>query len=136
MKSLKLISLAIAMLICFVLKAQEKTVKAKHGNNSSETEMTPVTFTKPKDTIPNVKVFSNFVQPTIASNQIRICAVSRSVLKEPLYVLDGVIINSKQFSKLNPNDIEEIKVLKGNNAISLYGNQASNGVVVVTTKEE
>ena len=135
MKNVKLILLVLSMLISFVLKAQDKTV-ARKENSSVEKGMTPITFTKPKDTIPNVKVSSNLVQPTARASLIRSCATSISVAKEPIYILDGDIINSKQFSKLNPNDIEEIKVLKGNDATSLYGNQAINGVVIITTKEE
>ncbi|WP_417939973.1 TonB-dependent receptor [Flavobacterium sp. RS13.1] len=136
MKNVKLISLALSMLISLVSKAQDKTYHGKQEKNSAKIEITPTTFTKPKDTISNVTVSSNFVQPTVPASLIRICAPSLSLLKEPLYILDGDIINAKQFSKLNPNDIEEIKVLKGNDAISTYGNQAINGVVVVITKED
>lgn len=135
MKNVKLISVVLSMLISFVLKAQEKAV-ARKENSSVEKEMTPITFTKPKDTIPNVKVSSNFVQPTARASLIRSCATSISVAKEPIYILDGDIINSKQFSRLNPNDIKEIKVLKGNDATSLYGNKAVNGVVVIISKEK
>lgn len=136
MKNVKLISLALSMLISFVLKAQGKTVTRKHENNFVKTKITPKTFIKSKDTISDIKVSSNFVKPTVSPNQIRICVPSRSLLKEPLYILDGEIINSSQFSKINPSDIEEIKVLKGNDAISTYGNQAINRVVVIITKED
>ena len=51
----------------------------------------------------------------------------------PLYVIDGV--PTKQgINLLNPNDIESIDVLKDAAAASVYGVQASNGVVVITTK--
>ncbi|MCI9846321.1 TonB-dependent receptor plug domain-containing protein [Flavobacterium pectinovorum] len=134
MKNVKLISLALSMLISFVLKAQEQTPDKQ--NSSVETAaIPPKTFTKSKDTISVAKVALNPVQP-VTTNQIRICAPSRSVLKEPLYVLDGVIINSKQFSKLNPNAIKEIKILKDPNGTSLYGCRAINGVVIITTKEK
>ena len=136
MKNVKLISLAISMLISFVIKAQEKTPENKHVNSSVETAILPKTFAKSKDTISDVKVSSNFAQPAPPTNRIIICAPSHSVLKEPIYILDGVMINSKQFSKINPNDIEEIKVLKGLDATSLYGNQAINGVVVIVCKEK
>jgi len=136
MKNVKLISLALSMLISFVSKAQEKTPDNKQVNSSAEIEILPETFAKSKDTISVVKVSSNFVQPAPATNRIIICAPSRSVLKEPIYILDGVIIDSKQLSKINPNDIEEIKVMKGLDATSLYGNQPTNGVVVITTKGE
>lgn len=136
MKNVKLISLALSMLISFVLKAQEKTPANKEANSSAEIQIPAETFTKSKDTISDVKVSSNFVQPSPPANGITICAPSQSVLKEPLYILDGVLINSKQLSKINPNDIEEIKVLKGLDATSLYGNQAINGVVIIASKEK
>lgn len=136
MKNVKLISLALSMLISFVLNAQEKTLANKQVNSSAEIENSAKNLTKSKDTISGLKVSSNFVQPVTPTNRIIICAPSRSVLKEPLYILDGVMINSKQFSKINPSDIEEIKVLKGTDATPLYGNQGINGVVVIITKEK
>lgn len=136
MKSLKLISLAFSMLICFVMTAQEKTLSKKHLENSSVAiEMTSQTLTKSKDTISNVKVSSNFVQPATTTPRIIVCVPSLNHKNEPLYILDGVLSNSKQLAKINPNDIEEIKILKGTDAASLYGNQAINGVVTITTKE-
>ena len=51
----------------------------------------------------------------------------------PLYVLDGVPY-SGSVSDLNPNDIESITVLKDAASCALYGNRASNGVVLITTK--
>ncbi len=51
----------------------------------------------------------------------------------PLYVLDGVPY-SGSISDLNPNDIESITVLKDAASCALYGNRASNGVVLITTK--
>lgn len=136
MKSLKLISLAFSMLVCFVMTAQEKTLSKKHLENSSVAiEMTSQTLTKSKDTISNVKVSSNFVQPATPTPRIVVCAPSLNHKNEPLYILDGVLSNSKQLAKINPNDIEEIKILKGTDATSLYGNQAINGVVIITTKE-
>lgn len=65
---------------------------------------------------------------------------------EPLYVVDGVVINSgDQLSlgnpRLNPladinfNDIESIDILKDASAAAIYGSRASNGVVIITTKK-
>lgn len=51
----------------------------------------------------------------------------------PLYVLDGVPY-SGSISDLNPNDIESITVLKDAASCALYGNRASNGVILITTK--
>lgn len=50
----------------------------------------------------------------------------------PLYILDGVIVYS--IDGINPNDIEDIQLLKGASAGAMYGSRASNGVVIVKTK--
>ena len=52
----------------------------------------------------------------------------------PLYVIDGVTI-SAGLNMLNPEDIESMTVLKDAAATSLYGNRASNGVIIITTKK-
>ena len=52
----------------------------------------------------------------------------------PLYVLDGVPY-SGSISDLNPNDIESMSVLKDAASAALYGNRASNGVILITTKK-
>ena len=51
----------------------------------------------------------------------------------PLYVIDGVPF-SGNVSDLNPNDIESLTVLKDATSAALYGNRASNGVILITTK--
>lgn len=53
---------------------------------------------------------------------------------EPLFVIDGVPMGSANFRSINPNDIENITVLKDAGATSIYGNRGANGVIVVTTK--
>ncbi|MCU0323738.1 MAG: SusC/RagA family TonB-linked outer membrane protein [Spirosomaceae bacterium] len=68
---------------------------------------------------------------------------------QPLYVVNGVPIESGNFGQagmwggndsgdglamLNPDDIENISVLKGNTAAALYGARAANGVIMITTK--
>jgi TonB-dependent starch-binding outer membrane protein SusC len=77
--------------------------------------------------------------------QVRIRGVgSISAGNEPLYVVDGVQMNNSSNTNnvsnnplafLNPNDIESIEVLKDAAAASIYGAQAANGVVLVTTKK-
>lgn len=51
----------------------------------------------------------------------------------PLYIIDGV--PNDDMSHLNPNDIESISVLKDAAAISLYGARATNGVILITSKQ-
>lgn len=52
----------------------------------------------------------------------------------PLVVLDGVIY-SGQMTDINPNDIERVDVLKDASSTAVYGAQAANGVVLITTKK-
>lgn len=54
---------------------------------------------------------------------------------QPLYIIDGVPVNSADFQTLNPNDFESITVLKDANAASIYGSRAATGVIVITTRQ-
>jgi TonB-linked SusC/RagA family outer membrane protein len=51
----------------------------------------------------------------------------------PLYVIDGV--PTTDVSTLNPNDVENLQVLKDAGAASIYGSRAANGVIIITTKK-
>jgi Ca-activated chloride channel family protein len=55
---------------------------------------------------------------------------------EPLYIVDGVPAKSNQIANINPNDIDNVSVLKDKAATSIYGSKAANGVVVISTKNE
>lgn len=54
---------------------------------------------------------------------------------EPLYVIDGVPMNSDNFRKINPNDIVSVSVLKDAGATSIYGSRGANGVIIIKTKK-
>jgi len=60
--------------------------------------------------------------------------VSVSAGSDPLYVIDGFPITGN-ISAMNPDEIEEISVLKDAASTSLYGSRAANGVVLITTKK-
>ena len=53
----------------------------------------------------------------------------------PLYVVDGVPLNTDNINFLNNNDIESMEVLKDASASAIYGTRASNGVIIITTKK-
>lgn len=85
---------------------------------------------------------------------------SINAASEPLWVIDGVIVSNvaiasnanaitgasrgsnasnqdapvNRIADINPEDIERIEILKGASAAAIYGSQASNGVIIVTTK--
>ncbi len=68
---------------------------------------------------------------------------------EPLYVVDGLVINSdggelntgiqrgprvSALAAINPSDIESMEILKDASATSIYGSRGANGVILITTK--
>ncbi|MFD3002454.1 SusC/RagA family TonB-linked outer membrane protein [Pontibacter toksunensis] len=91
--------------------------------------------------VPGANVSVNSGRPGGRAN-IRIRGnTSVSVTNNPLYVIDGVILNvtdlangSTPIDYLNPNDIASIEVLKDASATAIYGARGANGVILVTTK--
>lgn len=90
--------------------------------------------------VAGLRVSSNGGPGSGSTIQIR-GASSVSGNNQPLVVIDGVPIQQtfdKQFgsglSEINPDNIQEMTVLKGPNAAALYGSRAANGVILVTTK--
>jgi len=53
----------------------------------------------------------------------------------PLYVVDGIPLQAGGIDAINPNDIENIDILKDASATAIYGSRGANGVVLVTTKK-
>jgi len=74
-------------------------------------------------------------------------AASISAAGDPLYVIDGIPITQDYFLKgntgamnnnplatINPNDIEDVQILKDAAATAIYGSRGANGVILITTK--
>ncbi len=64
--------------------------------------------------------------------------------QDPLIVVDGVpfisgnlanVTNSNTLADINPNDIENIEILKDGSATAIFGSRAANGVIMITTKK-
>ncbi len=53
---------------------------------------------------------------------------------QALIVLDNIIVPNELLGNLNPEDVEDIQVLNGAGASALYGSEASNGALLITTK--
>ena len=85
-----------------------------------------------------------------SGQRIRVRGVSSvSLSNEPIFVIDGIRMSSNNgstsfgngganFSRLgdiSPEDIENIEIVKGPSAATLYGTDAANGVIVITTKK-
>jgi TonB-dependent starch-binding outer membrane protein SusC len=102
----------------------------------------PVTFDQAlQGKVPGVVVQQISGQPGGAVS-IQIRGLSSFTSNPPLYVIDGVIIGgaantsggSNPLASINPSEIESIDVLKDASATAIYGSQATNGVIIITTK--
>ena len=82
--------------------------------------------------IAGVNIFSNSGSPTGSTRVIIRGMNSIETTSDPLYVVDGVVMEN--FHLLNPNDIEHIEVLKDASSAAIYGSRGANGVILVTTK--
>lgn len=77
-----------------------------------------------------------------ASSAIRIRGInSLNATNQPIFVIDGVIVDSSTdsesnnpLSSINPSDIVSMDILKDASASAIYGARASNGVIMITTK--
>lgn len=58
-----------------------------------------------------------------------------TVDKDPLILVNGTITTKAEMKQLDPNIIENVSVLKGKSAISIYGEKGKNGVILIETKE-
>ena len=85
-----------------------------------------------KGKVSGVNIFSNTGQPGGASKVIIRGTGTINSSANPLYVVDGVVMEN--FKYLNPNDIESVQVLKDASSTAIYGARGANGVVLVTTK--
>ncbi|GAB3012564.1 SusC/RagA family TonB-linked outer membrane protein [Niabella terrae] len=109
--------------------------------------------------VPGLNVTSTSGAPGASTTVVLRNITSISGNNQPLYVVDGVPMNNSTFDPLgmagggvdvysvrnldfasrgndfNPEDIEEITVLKGAAAAALYGSDASNGAIIITTKK-
>lgn len=81
-------------------------------------------------------------------NDSRYVKITADDPEQPLFVVDGVLLNREQddplmsqdstksdlLNELDPEDIKEVSVLKGASAHAIYGSAARNGVIIITTK--
>jgi TonB-dependent starch-binding outer membrane protein SusC len=74
--------------------------------------------------------------PSGSARSVNIRGVNTLGNTNPLYVIDGVPTTDPNiFQFMDPNSVESVQVLKDASAASIYGSRASNGVIIVTTKQ-
>lgn len=79
-----------------------------------------------------VQILSTSAAPG-ASQTVRIRGYSSNYSSDPLYVVDGLRVND--ISNIDPNDIESMEVLKDAASAAIYGAEAGNGVILISTKK-
>ncbi|HLF33920.1 MAG TPA: SusC/RagA family TonB-linked outer membrane protein, partial [Cyclobacteriaceae bacterium] len=82
--------------------------------------------------VPGVQVTSATGAPGDKSI-VRIRGMGTFNNNDPIFVVDGVILNNIDF--LNSGDIESMEVLKDASATAIYGSRGANGVIMITTKQ-
>ncbi len=83
--------------------------------------------------VPGLMVVNRSGEPGADDSQIRIRGINTLNNSSALIVIDGIANRDGGLARLNPNDIQTITVLKDASA-AIYGAQAANGVILVTTK--
>ncbi len=70
-----------------------------------------------------------------ASSNIKIRGSSIGNSNEPYYIVNGVPMSASEVTKINPNSIKKIDVLKDDASTSVYGARGANGVILITLKD-
>lgn len=148
---------AIIRLAEVVTTATGEQRRVELGNSVTSVNVTERTATAPVTDVASLLVAQSpgvQVMPGNATGvgaRIRIRGVnSISLVNDPIYVIDGVRMRSDNGSQsgniftgggiqsraqdINPAEIETVEIVKGPSAATLYGTDASNGVIVITTK--
>lgn len=107
-----------------VARVESATLNSRPVNNA---------FEALQGKVAGVDITSSERPGTLGSIRIR-GQRSISASSEPLYVVDGVPLQSGGIDTINPRDIESIDVLKDASSTAIYGSRGANGVIIVTTK--
>ena len=83
----------------------------------------------------NLIIQQRNMNPNDNSMSINIRGVSTMGNNDPLIVIDGIISGTGTLNNINPNDIENVSVLKDAGSAAIYGSRSANGVILVTTKK-
>ena len=90
--------------------------------------------------VSGVNIISNSGAPG-SNYTVEIRGSNNTISGGPLYVVDGVVIETNENATVNPllniktENIESVEVLKDASATSIYGSRGSNGVIIITTKK-
>ncbi|MBR8536076.1 TonB-dependent receptor [Carboxylicivirga mesophila] len=124
------------MVVAYGTTTKEAYTGAAQVVDKEMMENRPVTsFEKSlQGTTAGLQVTSSSGQPGAQATVVIRGIGSLNASSTPLYVIDGVPM-AGGLNDINPNDIENLTVLKDAAAASLYGSRAANGVIIITTKK-
>jgi len=118
-------------------RAVKDLTGAIDGIKSQSIESRPVgnTMQALQGLSPNLIIQQRNMNPNDNSMNLNIRGVSTMGDNAPLIVIDGLISGTATLNSLNPNDIDNISVLKDAGSAAIYGSRSANGVILVTTKQ-
>lgn len=91
---------------------------------------------KPERSSTKQMLSNALIQNTNNATMHRKGIASTTQNKQPMYILNGVMVTEKEIKKIPSKKIKSLNVLKRGRGMALYGSQAVNGIVVVETKKK
>ncbi|HKZ37377.1 MAG TPA: SusC/RagA family TonB-linked outer membrane protein, partial [Chryseolinea sp.] len=128
-------TLSEVVVIGYSTQERKNVTAAVSTINPTQLENRPVTnmYQALQGLAPNLIVQQNVAEPGSVQT-LNIRGVGSFTDNSPLIIVDGVNVGSLGLNYLNPNDVESITVLKDAASSAIYGSQAANGVIYITTK--
>lgn len=117
---------------------QKKSVVTGAISGVKQTELEDLPITRVEQTlqgrVSGVTIAATSGQPG-SNSTVRVRGITSLGFNEPLWVVDGVVIDSGGIGFLNQSDIESVEVLKDAASQAIYGARAAAGVILITTKK-
>lgn len=117
---------------------QKKSVVTGAISGVKQSELADIPITRVEQTlqgrVSGVTIAANSGQPG-SSSTVRVRGITTLGNNEPLWVVDGVVVDAGGIGFLNQSDIESVEVLKDAASQAIYGARAATGVILITTKK-
>ena len=117
---------------------QKKSVVTGAISGVKQTELEDLPITRVEQTlqgrVSGVTIAATSGQPG-SNSTVRVRGITTLGFNEPLWVVDGVVVDSGGIGFLNQSDIESVEVLKDAASQAIYGARAAAGVILITTKK-
>lgn len=129
------------------VKKEKKTyiIKSDVSKTSNPEKETVFVKTSKKDTVWVNEDVKNIVWTDDEGNDVEIITVEKvknniqiftDKDEKPMILLDGKEIDKKDMEKLDPETIEDVRILKSEESVKKYGKKAKDGIIIITTKKK